>query len=143
MKIGYFLDTGFLTLALTESLPGRWIKPWEDIKKHRIKGYVIEPVIAETFYQLTKKGIVKQKAIEDIFKMKSIKSMNIISNLEDDDSFLAGTYHNRFEKLSSVDCYVLATARRLKLKIYTTDEPMARAARDIGISCEYYEILFK
>ena len=142
MATGYLFDTGFLTLALTASLPEKWIHPWNEIIKRGKAGYIIEPVIAETCYQLmTKKGINKELSKNYIMKMKSLDSMNIL-NLDDNDSFKASLYRTRFRifSLSLVDCFILATANRRKLKIYTTDEPLKRVAKKINISYNYLPI---
>ena len=67
--------------------------------------------------------------------------MNIL-NLNDNDSFKASLYRTRFSKfgLSLVDCFILATANRLKLKIYTTDEPLKRVAKKINVQYNYLPI---
>ena len=142
MATGYLFDTGFLTLALAGSLPEKWTRPWNEIIKRRKAGYIIEPVIAETCYQLmTKNGINKEMSKNYIMKIKSLDSMNIL-NLDDNDSFKASLYRTRFRKfsLSLVDCFILATANRLKLKIYTTDEPLKKVAKLMNISYNYLPI---
>jgi predicted nucleic acid-binding protein len=142
MTTGYLFDTGFLTSALTDSLPEKWIRPWNEIIKRGKAGYIIEPVIAETCYQLmTKKGINKEMSKNHIMRIKSLDSMNIL-NLNDNDSFKASLYRTRFSKfsLSLVDCFILATANRLKLKVYTTDEPLKRVAKKINVSYNYLPI---
>jgi len=61
MTAGYLFDTGFLTSALTGSLPEKWTRPWNEIIKRGNTGYIIEPVIAEICYRLmSKKGINKE-----------------------------------------------------------------------------------
>jgi predicted nucleic acid-binding protein len=142
MTTGYLFDTGFLTSALTDSLPEKWIRPWNEIIKRGKAGYIIEPVIAETCYQLmTKKGINKEMSKNHIMRIKSLDSRNIL-NLNDNDSFKASLYRTRFSKfsLSLVDCFILATANRLKLKVYTTDEPLKRVAKKINVSYNYLPI---
>ena len=142
MATGYLFDTGFLTLALTGSLPEKWIRPWNEIIKRRKSGYIVEPVIAETCYQLmTKEGMNKEMSKNYIMKIKSLDSMNIL-DLDDNDSFKASLYRTRFRifSLSLVDCFILATANRLKLKIYTTDEPLKKVAKKINISYNYLPI---
>lgn len=142
MATGYLFDTGFLTLSLTDSLPEKWIRPWNEIIKRQKSGYIIEPVIAETCYQLmTKNGINKEMSKNYIMKIKSLDSMNIL-NLNDNDSFKASLYRTRFSifSLSLVDCFILATANRLKLKIYTTDEPLKKVAKKINVSYNYLPI---
>jgi len=142
MTAGYLFDTGFLTSALTDSLPEKWTRPWNEIIKRGKAGYIIEPVIAETCYQLmTKKGINKEMSKNHIMRIKSLDSMNIL-NLNDNDSFKASLYRTSFSKfsLSLVDCFILATANRLKLKVYTTDEPLKRVAKKINVSYNYLPI---
>ena len=142
MTTGYLFDTGFLTSALTGSLPEKWIRPWNEIIKRGKTGYIIEPVIAETCYQLmTKKGLNKEMSKNHIMRIKSLDPMNIL-NLNDNDSFKASLYRTRFSKfgLSLVDCFILATANRLKLKIYTTDEPLKRVAKKINVQYNYLPI---
>jgi len=142
MATGYLFETGFLTIALTGSLPEKWIQPWNEIIKRRKAGYIIEPVIAETCYQLmTKKGIKKEMSMNYIMNIKSLDSMNIL-NLGDNDSFKASLYRTRFNKfsLSLVDCFILATANRLKLKIYTIDERLKKVAKLMNISYNYLPI---
>ena len=142
MTTGYLFDTGFLTSALTDSLPEKWIRPWNEIIKRGKAGYIIEPVIAETCYQLmTKKGINKEMSKNHIMRIKSLDSMNIL-DLNDNDSFKASLYRTRFSKfsLSLVDCFILAVANRLKLKIYTTDEPLKRVAKKINVQYNYLHI---
>ena len=142
MTTGYLFDTWFLASALTGSLPEKWIRPWNEIIKRGKSGYIIEPVIAETCYQLmTKKGINKEMSKNHIMRIKSLDSMNIL-DLNDNDSFKASLYRTRFSKfsLSLVDCFILATANRPKLKIYTTDEPLKRVAKKINVSYNYLPI---
>ncbi|KAF5414319.1 MAG: hypothetical protein C5S48_08900 [Candidatus Methanogaster sp.] len=142
MTTGYLFDTGFLTSALTDSLPEKWTRPWNEIIKRGKTGYIIEPVIAETCYQLmTKKGLNKAMSKNHIMRIKSLDSMNIL-NLNDNDSFKASIYRTRFSKfsLSLVDCFILATANRLKLKIYKTDEPLKRVANKINVQYNYLPI---
>jgi predicted nucleic acid-binding protein len=132
----YSFDTGFLTLALTDNLPEKWVRPWNEVRKRGRKGYIIEPVIMETYYQLMmKKGMDKESARDLVMQMKSLESINIPA-LNDNDSFRAGLYHKRFN-LSFVDCFVLALANRLKLKIYTTDGPLKLAAEKINVPYDY------
>ena len=136
----YSLDTGFLTSALTDSLPEKWVRPWNEVRKRGRECYIIEPVIMETYYQLMmKKGMDKESAKEHIMKIKSLKSLNI-PVLEDNDSFRAGLYHIRFNNLSFVDSFVLAIANRLKLKIYTTDGHLKMAAKKINVPYDYLPI---
>ena len=142
MTAGYLFDTGFLTPALTGSLPEKWTRPWNEIIKRGKAGYIIEPVIAETCYQLmTKKGINKEMSKNHIMQIKSLDSMSIL-NLNDNDSFKASLYRTRFSKfsLSLVDCFILAAANRLKLKIYTTDELLKRVAMKINVLYNYLPI---
>ncbi|GEM_PF-1136038 len=142
MATGYLFDTGFLTPALTGSLPEKWTRPWNEIIKRGKAGYIIEPVIAETCYQLmTKKGINKEMSKNHIMQIKSLDSMSIL-NLNDNDSFKASLYRTRFSKfsLSLVDCFILAAANRLKLKIYTTDELLKRVAMKINVLYNYLPI---
>jgi predicted nucleic acid-binding protein len=119
----YALDTGFLTSALTDSLPEKWVRPWNEVRKRGRKCYIIEPVIMETYYQLMmKKGMDKEGAKDHIMKIKSLKSLNI-PVLDDNDSFRAGLYHIRF-----------------KLKIYTTDGHLKMAAKKINVPYDYLPI---
>ena len=143
MASKYLFDTGFITLALTDCLPERWIRPWNEIRKQQKVGHIIEPVIAETYYQLMmKKGRDNEGAKKSIIEqVKSLRNVTILS-LEDNDSFLAGLYRIKFKKfgLSLVDCFILAIAYRRKLKIYTTDEPLKKAAKEIKVLCDYVPI---
>lgn len=143
MASKYLFDTGFITLALTDCLPERWIHPWNEIRKQQKVGHIIEPVIAETYYQLMmKKGRDNEGAKNSIIEqVKSLRNVTILS-LEDNDSFLAGLYRIKFRKfgLSLVDCFILAIAYRRKLKIYTTDEPLKKAAKEIKVLCDYVPI---
>ena len=142
MAAGYLFDTGFLALAFTASLPEKWIHLWNEIIKRGKAGHIIEPVIAETCYQLMiKKGMNKERSKNYILEMKSLDSINIL-NLDDNDSFKASLYRTRFSifSLSLVDCFILATANRRKLKIYTTDEPLKRVAKKINILYNYVSI---
>jgi predicted nucleic acid-binding protein len=83
----YSFDTGFLTLALTDNLPEKWVRPWNEVRKRGRKGYIIEPVIMETYYQLMmKKGMDKESARDLVMQMKSLESINIPA-LNDNDSF--------------------------------------------------------
>ena len=135
----YSLDTGFLTSALTDSLPEKWVRPWNDVRKRGRECYIIEPVIMETYYQLMmKKGVDKESAKDLIMKIKSLESINI-PVLDDNDSFRAGLYHIRFN-LSFVDCFVLAIANKLELKVYTTDRPLKMAAKKINVLYDYLPI---
>ena len=130
----YLFDTGFLTLALSKNLPEKWSKPWSEIKTKQRVGYVIEPIIAETYYQLMNKGIDKNKANDFIMQIKSI--VNIL-HLKDAHSFEAGICHKRFKALSLVDCFILAVAYRERLKIFTTDESLKISADDKNVLCDY------
>lgn len=124
----YSFDTGFLTLALTDSLPEKWARTWNEVRKQGRACYIIEPVIMETYYQLMmKKGMDKENAKDLIMKIKSLESINM-PILDDNESFRAGLYHIRFN-LSFVDSFVLAIANKLKLKIYTTDGALKMAAK--------------
>lgn len=135
----YSFDTGFLTLALTDSLPEKWARPWNEVRKQGRVCYIIEPVIMETYYQLMmKKGMDKENAKDIIMKIKSLESINI-PVLDDNDSFRAGLYHIRFN-VSFVDSFVLAIANKLKLKIYTTDGPLKMAAKEINVLYDYLPI---
>lgn len=78
-------------------------------------------------------------ALTDSMKIKSLKSINI-PVLDDNDSFRAGLYHIRFNNLSFVDCFVLAIANKLKLKVYTTDGPLKMAAKKINVPYDYLPI---
>lgn len=135
----YSFDTGFLTLALTDSLPEKWARPWNEVRKQGKVCYIIEPVIMETYYQLmAKKGIDKENAKDIIMKIKSLESINI-PVLDNNVSFRAGLYHMRF-KLSFVDSFILAIANKLKLKIYTTDGSLKIAAKNIKVLYDYLPI---
>ena len=136
----YSFDTGFITLALTDSLPEKWARPWNEVRKRRGECYIIEPVIMESYYQLMmKNGMDKESAKELIMKIKSLKSLNI-PVLDDNDSFRAGLYHIRFNNLSFVDSFVLAIANRLKLKIYTTDGHLKMAAKKLNVLYNFLPI---
>jgi len=90
---------------------------------------------------MIKKGMNKERSKNYILEMKSLDSINIL-NLDDNDSFKASLYRTRFSifSLSLVDCFILATANRRKLKIYTTDEPLKRVAKKINILYNYVSI---
>jgi len=136
----YSFDTGFLTLALTDSLPEKWTRPWNEVRKEGRACYIIEPVFMETYYQLMmKKGMDKENAKANIMRIKSLKSINI-PVLDDNDSFRAALFHIRFDNLSFVDSFVLAIAEKLKLKIYTTDGPLKMAAKKINVLYDYLPI---
>lgn len=141
MASEYLFDTGFLTLALTDSLPERWIHPWNEIREQQKVGYIIEPVIAETYYQLMVKNGIDKKSAKN-YIIEQVKSCVTISGLDDNDSFLASLYRIKFRKfgLSLVDCFILAIAYRRKLKIYTTDEPLKKAAKKIKVLCDYLPV---
>jgi len=135
----YLFDTGFLILALTDSLPEKWSRPWNEMIKQERLCYIIEPVVMETYYQLmTKKGMDRESAKDLIMKIKSLPSVQI-PHLDDNDSFRAALYHVRFN-LSFVDCFLLAIANKLKLKIYTTDESLKMAAKKINVLYDYLPI---
>lgn len=141
MASEYLFDTGFLTLALTDCLPERWIRPWNEIREQQKVGYIIEPVIAETYYQLMVKNGIDKKSAKN-YIIEQVKSCVTISGLDDNDCFLASLYRIKFRKfgLSLVDCFILAIAYRRKLKIYTTDEPLKKAAKEIKVLCDYLPV---
>jgi predicted nucleic acid-binding protein len=139
MGARYLFDTGFLTLALTNSLPEKWTRPWIETRKRRKRAYIIEPVIAETYYQLMRKGISKEGAKSYVMNVKMLESLNVIS-LDNNDSLRAGSYHLRFSNLSLVDCFLLRVALKRKLKIYTTDNALRAAAKVIKVMCDYLPI---
>jgi hypothetical protein len=138
MPSNYFFDTGFLTLAIINKLEGKWIRPWKEVRKQRKSGYTIEPILAETYYQLMKNGMNKEAAKNRIIQIKAINSLKV-TELDDNDSFKAGYYRSKLKdfKLSLVDCFVLAIADKNKLRIYTTDSPLKGAANEINLGCEY------
>jgi len=135
----YTFDTGFLTLALTNRLPEKWFSPWKEVIKREGIGYIIEPVVMETYYQLMAKGMSKEKARDSIMKIKSLDSMQILA-LDDNDAFRAGVHHMTFHELSFVDCFILAIADKLHLKLYTTDSSLKMCAKKINIECDYLPI---
>jgi predicted nucleic acid-binding protein len=113
MATGYLFDTDFLTMALTGDLPEKWIRPRNEIIKRRKAGYIIEPVIAETCYQLmTKKGMNKEMSKNYIINIKSLDSMNIL-NLGNNDSFKASLYR-------------ITHLRQFKIKTTAVDHPPFR-----------------
>jgi len=129
----YLLDTGFVTLCLTNNLPEKWIRPWEEIQEGIKTGCIIEPIIAESYYQLLMKyGLDREKANESIL------------SIDNNTAILAGYYRIRFKKfsLSLVDCFLLATGykNRNDAKIYTTDEKLKIASKDIFVPCDYLPI---
>ena len=129
----YLLDTGFVTLCLTNNLPEKWVHPWKEIQEGIKTGCVIEPIIAESYYQLLMKyGLDREKANESIL------------SIDNNTAILAGYYRIRFKKfsLSLVDCFLLATGykNRNDAKIYTTDEKLKIASKDIFVPCDYLPI---
>ena len=139
----YLLDTGFVTLCLTNNLPEKWIRPWEEIQEGIKTGCIIEPIIAESYYQLLMKyGLDREKANESIL------------SIDNNTAILAGYYRIRFKNcllfnsflgnfsLSLVDCFLLATGykNRNDAKIYTTDEKLKIASKDIFVPCDYLPI---
>ena len=85
---------------------------------------------------MMKKGMDKESAKDLVMKIKSLESIKI-PDLDDNDSFKAGLYHTTFNNLSFIDCFVLAIANKHKLKIYTTDGSLRRAAKKINVLCDY------
>lgn len=140
MRRKYLLDTGFITLTLTDKLPEKWRRPWQEIKTFPQKiACIIEPIFAEAYQQLLKKeGINKQSAKKYIMKIKPII---FILPIDNNDSFRAAQYRIKYESkkssLSLVDSFLLAVAKRYKLKIYTTDLGLKEAAKKEGIQCNY------
>lgn len=136
----YLLDTGFVTLCLTGNLPEKWIRPWNEIQEGLKIGYVIEPIIAESYYQLLKYGLSKKEANESILRFKARKGISIM-DIDNNTAILAGYYRIRFKKfgLSLVDCFLLALGYKNKneTKIYTTDEKLKIASKEISISCDF------
>jgi len=129
----YLLDTGFVTLCLTNNLPEKWVHPWKEIQEGIKTGCIIEPIIAESYYQLLMKyGLDREKANESIL------------SIDNNTAILAGYYRIRFKKfsLSLVDCFLLATGykNRNDAKIYTTDEKLKIASKDIFVPCDYLPI---
>jgi len=140
----YLLDTGFITLCLTNNLPEKWVRPWEEIQEGIKTGCVIESIIAESYYQLLiKYGLDREKANESILRFKAVKGTRIMS-IDNNTAILAGYYRIRFKKfsLSLVDCFLLATGykNRNDAKIYTTDEKLKIASKDIFVPCDYLPI---
>lgn len=131
----YLLDTGFAVLALTDNLPEKWTRPWSEIRKGLKDGLVIEPVIAEIYFQLLRKGVDREKARALIIKMKGLVQ---VMNIDDETAISAG--HNRIRfgelSLSLVDCLLLAVGSKYKTKIYTTDERLKIASRRMNIPCD-------
>ncbi len=141
MKKEYLFDTGFLTLAIMSKLPEKWVRAWNEIINQAKVGCVIEPVIAEAYHQLMRKGINKERAKEEIMRIKSAESLNIL-DLDDNDALKAGFYYTQFKgiKLSYTDCFILAIAEKLNLRIYTTDHNIKRVAREKNIQCDHVPI---
>jgi len=140
----YLLDTGFVTLCLTSNLPEKWIRPWKEIQKGLKAGCVIEPIIAESYYQLLRKhGLNKEEANESILRFKAVKGISIM-DIDNNTAILAGYYRIRFKKfsLSLVDCFLLAAGYKNKneAKIYTTDGKLKIASKEISIPCDYLPI---
>jgi len=137
----YLFDTGFITLCLTNNLPEKWKRPWNDIRRGLGTSYILEPVISESYYQLLRKGISKDQVENLIVRLKGVKGVNVI-DIDNKIAFLSGYYRWRFKmlSLSLVDCFLLAVGFKNKAKIYTTDEKLKIAAKKLNISCDYLPI---
>lgn len=137
----YLFDTGFITLSPTGRLPEKWIRSWREIQEGFKNAYIIEPIIAEVYYQLLRRGISKEKVNELIIKFKSVKGL-YVKELDNDSAFLAGYYRAKFRELglSLADCLLLATGYRTRAKIHTTDEKLKIASNRVGIFYNYLPI---
>ena len=136
----YLFDTGFLVPAILNELPEKWYRPWKEVRSGIKTGYTIEPVIAEVYYQLLKRGFTKDNARNIIFQ--KIKTTLAIIDIDNNISISAGYYYMRFRdlKLSYTDCFLLVTAKRDRMKLYTTDSKIKRASKELGVLCEYLPI---
>ena len=75
----YLFDTSFITLCLTNNLPEKWKRPWNDVQRGLGTSYILEPVISESYYQLLRKGISKDQVENLIVRLKGVKGVSVIA----------------------------------------------------------------
>lgn len=137
MKV-YLFDTMVLsTIILQKKLPEKWSNKWEEIKERITRLVLFESLIAELFYQLIKRK--KEEIVrEEILKIKGLPA-SIIVQIEDDISFQAGMFYHQFRvyRISLVDAFLLAVAKRKNGVIFTTDFNLRESAKKMNIGVSY------
>jgi len=128
-------DTYVVSLMLSDNLPEKWIKYYNEIRKGERILLLFEPLISETFYKNELKfgmSACKQK----IYWLKSLPKVEI-HTLTDTDAIAAGEIKVRYDDLSLVDCYLLSIGKRRSSIILTTDHVIRDAGKKLGIEVNF------
>lgn len=130
-------DTNAVDLLISEKLPIKWKRYWNEIKKNHSRLLLLEPLITEFFYKLSRnygEGITLHK----IMQIKALKSSHFI-DMDDNLAILAGKMVNKYQKhrLSVIDCYLLAGGKKNGARIITTDAGIKNASKKEKIQIDF------
>ena len=134
----YIFDANSISLEFADRIPEKWSRCWKEIKIYRTKELLlIEPLISETYYKnIPKHG--KKVCKDKILWLKSLQNVKI-HQIDDNDAIAAGDIKNTYftNKLSLVDCFVLAIAKKYSATLFTTDSSMRDIARKLNINVDF------
>src|SRR5262249_19441580 len=136
----------FVNWHLTSGrIPEKWEEAWCD-SAHTGILYIAEPLISEVYYQIAKrKG--HDSARNCITKMKSLKGAKMFLSMEDDELAIEAACirlksqlkknKKEFGTLSMTDAYLVALARKMDSKLFTTDHVIRDSAREHGCKVDW------
>ena len=128
MKPQICLDTGPIYLNFSKVPPVKISKLFEEIKENKLEAFVVAPVLTEVFKHLciSNGKEFAQVCLNNLYERYPIHIVNINKSLTMKAGVLKCQYRN---KLSYVDCFVIAFGLIQGIPIHTTEKELPEIYR--------------
>ena len=134
----HLLDTMVHLAFRGGRVPEKWTLMWTDIRHGRRSLILVESIVAETYYQISKTD-GEDEALDHVLWLKGLLRTRVVP-VDDNLAMTAGRLRARYggkHDLSLADCFALAAARHTGAQLVTTEHGLRDCARELRIDVSW------